>query len=149
MSSLPPSPISATVDFDATGVQHGHLVLPYSRDDAAYGAVMIPIAVVANGEGPTVLLTGGNHGDEYQGPLSLLKLASIGTVADMVPLNTLENRAIVSLGLQQLNQGRHHPARGPQARVDLADVVEQGRGHHQPNHVETALGAKVGGQRLA
>ena len=41
--------------------------------------------------------------------LSLLKLASIGTVADMVPLNTLENRAIVSLGLMQLNQGRHHP----------------------------------------
>jgi len=40
--------------------------------------------------------------------LSLLKLASIGTVADMVPLNTLENRAIVSLGLNELNQGRHH-----------------------------------------
>jgi len=40
--------------------------------------------------------------------LSLLKLASIGTVADMVPLNTLENRAIVSMGLSQLNEGRHH-----------------------------------------
>ena len=37
---------------------------------------MIPIAVIANGDGPTVLLTGGNHGDEYQGPLSLLKLAN-------------------------------------------------------------------------
>jgi single-stranded-DNA-specific exonuclease len=40
--------------------------------------------------------------------LSLLKLAAVGTVADMVPLNTLENRAIVTLGLQQLNEGRHH-----------------------------------------
>ena len=76
MTSLPPSPISTSIDFDAPGVQHGHLVLPYSRDDAAYGAVMIPIAVIANGDGPTVLLTGGNHGDEYQGPLSLLKLAN-------------------------------------------------------------------------
>jgi single-stranded-DNA-specific exonuclease len=38
---------------------------------------------------------------------SLLKLAAIGTVADMVPLNTLENRAIVSLGLQALNRGGH------------------------------------------
>lgn len=76
MGPLPPSPISATVDYEADGVQHGHLVLPYSRDDAAYGAVMIPIAVIANGDGPTVLLTGGNHGDEYQGPLSLLKLAN-------------------------------------------------------------------------
>ena len=76
MTTLPPSPISTSIDFDATGVQHGHLVLPYSRDDAAYGAVMIPIAVIANGDGPTVLMTGGNHGDEYQGPLSLLKLAN-------------------------------------------------------------------------
>ena len=76
MTSLPASPISTSIDFDAPGVQHGHLVLPYSRDDAAYGAVMIPIAVIANGDGPTVLLTGGNHGDEYQGPLSLLKLAN-------------------------------------------------------------------------
>ena len=76
MTALPPTPISTTVDFDATGTQHGHLVLPHSRDDAAYGAVMIPIAVIANGAGPTVLLTGGNHGDEYQGPLSLLKLAN-------------------------------------------------------------------------
>lgn len=76
MASLPPSPISTTVDFDADGVQHGHLMLPYSRDDAAYGSVMIPIAVVKNGNGPTALLTGGNHGDEYQGPLSLLKLAN-------------------------------------------------------------------------
>ncbi len=39
---------------------------------------------------------------------SLLKLAAIGTVADMVPLNTAENRAIVALGLQQLNEGTHH-----------------------------------------
>lgn len=39
---------------------------------------------------------------------SMLKLAAIGTVADMVPLDTLENRAIVTLGLEQLNQGGHH-----------------------------------------
>jgi len=38
---------------------------------------------------------------------SLLKLAAIGTVADMVPLSTLENRAIVTLGLRELNHGRH------------------------------------------
>ncbi len=70
-----PSPISPTIDLNAEGVHRGHLQLPHSRDDSAYGAVMIPIAVVRNGSGPTVLLTGGNHGDEYQGPLSLLKLA--------------------------------------------------------------------------
>ena len=75
-ATLRPSPISATVDFDAQGVQHGFLKLPISVDESAWGAVMIPITVVANGEGPTALLTGGNHGDEYEGITSLLKLAS-------------------------------------------------------------------------
>lgn len=69
------SPITATVDFDADGVQHGFLRLPYSRDDAAWGSVMIPVCVVKNGAGPTALLTGGNHGDEYEGPIALFDLA--------------------------------------------------------------------------
>lgn len=70
-----PSPITATVDFEADGVQHGFLRLPYSRDDAAWGSVMIPITVVRNGDGPTALLTGANHGDEYEGPIALFDLA--------------------------------------------------------------------------
>ncbi|WP_087000859.1 N(2)-acetyl-L-2,4-diaminobutanoate deacetylase DoeB [Rhizobium sullae] len=72
---LRPSPISATVDFAADGVQHGFLRLPYSRDDSAWGSVMIPISVIRNGFGPTALLTGGNHGDEYEGPIALFDLA--------------------------------------------------------------------------
>lgn len=39
---------------------------------------------------------------------SLLKLAAVGTVADMVPLTSPENRAIVALGLAELNRGPHH-----------------------------------------
>lgn len=70
------SPVSPTIELDAEGVHHGHLHVPHSRDDSAYGAVMVPIAVLRNGAGPTVLLTGGNHGDEYQGPISLIKLAN-------------------------------------------------------------------------
>jgi N2-acetyl-L-2,4-diaminobutanoate deacetylase len=72
---MPPSPIVPTVDFDRDGVQHGFLRLPYSRDDSAWGSVMIPLTVVRNGEGPTALLTGGNHGDEYEGPVALFDLA--------------------------------------------------------------------------
>jgi len=71
-----PSPISPTIDLDAEGVQHGFLKLPYSRDDAAWGAVMIPITVIRNGQGPTALLTGANHGDEYEGSIALAKLAN-------------------------------------------------------------------------
>lgn len=73
--SLPANPMGSTVDFQREGVQHGFLKLPYSRDDSAWGAVMIPITVVKRGEGPTALLTGGNHGDEYEGPVALSKLA--------------------------------------------------------------------------
>jgi N2-acetyl-L-2,4-diaminobutanoate deacetylase len=74
-TGLRPSPITPTVDFSAVGVQHGFLRLPYSRDDSAWGSVMIPVTVIKNGEGPTALLTGGNHGDEYEGPIALFDLA--------------------------------------------------------------------------
>jgi N2-acetyl-L-2,4-diaminobutanoate deacetylase len=70
------SPIQPTVDFDAEGEQHGFLKLPYSHDASAWGAVMIPVTVIRRGAGPTVLLTGGNHGDEYEGPIALSRLAA-------------------------------------------------------------------------
>ncbi|MFQ3304169.1 MAG: N-alpha-acetyl-L-2,4-diaminobutyrate deacetylase [Oceanospirillaceae bacterium] len=73
---LPNSSISATIDFNADGVQHGFLQLPYSSDRSAWGSIMIPICQIKHGHGPTALLTGGNHGDEYEGPTSLLKLAN-------------------------------------------------------------------------
>ncbi|MGO2451492.1 N(2)-acetyl-L-2,4-diaminobutanoate deacetylase DoeB [Pseudomonas taetrolens] len=83
MSDMPDNPISASVDFDREGVQHGFLKLPYSRDDSAWGAVMIPISVIQRGHGPTALLTGANHGDEYEGPVALSKLAQRLTAAEV------------------------------------------------------------------
>ena len=50
------SPVQATVDFDADGIQHGHLKVPYSGDDSAWGAIMIPVTVVKNNVGPTGLV---------------------------------------------------------------------------------------------
>jgi len=70
------NPTKATVDFTKDGVQHGFLRLPHSRDESAWGAVVVPVTVVKNGNGPTALLTGGNHGDEYEGPIALFDLAS-------------------------------------------------------------------------
>ena len=70
------NPISATVDFDKDGVQHGFLQLPYSRNDSAWGSIMIPITVAKNGDGPCALLTGANHGEEYEGPIALNELAN-------------------------------------------------------------------------
>ena len=70
------SPVLATVDFDAEGLQHGYLKVPYSGDDSGWGAVMIPLTVVKNDVGPTVIFTGANHGDEYEGPIALWWLSN-------------------------------------------------------------------------
>ena len=39
---------------------------------------------------------------------SMLKIVSIGTVADVVSLSTIENRSIVALGLAELQQDKRH-----------------------------------------
>ncbi|MCE2517078.1 MAG: N(2)-acetyl-L-2,4-diaminobutanoate deacetylase DoeB [Alphaproteobacteria bacterium] len=69
------SPIQPTIPFDRDGAHHGFLRLPHSRDTSAWGNLMIPITVIRNGDGPTALLTGANHGDEYEGPVALQNLA--------------------------------------------------------------------------
>jgi N-alpha-acetyl-L-2,4-diaminobutyrate deacetylase len=74
-ASALPSPVTPSVDFERDGVQHGFLRLPHSRDDSAWGSVLIPISLVKRGHGATALLTGANHGDEYEGPIALLDLA--------------------------------------------------------------------------
>lgn len=62
------------VDLEASGKQVGVVHFPHSPHDDAWGTVPVPLAVIANGDGPTVLLEGGNHGDEYEGPIALGEL---------------------------------------------------------------------------
>lgn len=54
----------------------GRLELPYSINTGGWSNLVIPIATVANGDGPTVLLLGGNHGDEHESELILMDLIS-------------------------------------------------------------------------
>jgi N-alpha-acetyl-L-2,4-diaminobutyrate deacetylase len=68
------SKISANVDYDAPGRQVGWLTIPHSRNESGWGSIHVPIACIANGGGPTLLFTGGNHGDEYEGQIALMKL---------------------------------------------------------------------------
>lgn len=76
--SEPPPRVSLDIDLDAPGRRHGYLTVPWSRDDSAWGSVLVPLTVVVGtaGPGPTLLFTGGNHGDEYEGPIALMKLAA-------------------------------------------------------------------------
>ena len=68
------SPIFTDIDYEKDGRQVSFLRLPYSPHTDAWGVIPIPIAVIKNGRGPTVLLMGGNHGDEYEGPIVLGRL---------------------------------------------------------------------------
>jgi N-alpha-acetyl-L-2,4-diaminobutyrate deacetylase len=69
------SPVIAEIDFEKDGKRFGRLRVPQSRNDSGWGTVAIPIVVAKNGPGPTILFTAGNHGDEYEGQVTLLRLA--------------------------------------------------------------------------
>ena len=62
------------VDYEKNGKQIGWLNLHRSVTRSAYGMLTIPLAVIKNGRGPTVLFMAGNHGDEYEGPITLGEL---------------------------------------------------------------------------
>ncbi len=57
--------------FATSGKRAGFIRLPHSVHRSAYGFIPIPVAVIAHGAGPSVLLMAGNHGDEYEGQVAL------------------------------------------------------------------------------
>ncbi|MFZ4530387.1 MAG: succinylglutamate desuccinylase/aspartoacylase family protein [Alsobacter sp.] len=74
LSAPRPGNAFTTVDLDRPGRQIGFLRIPHSPHDDAWGVTQVPLAVIANGRGPTVILEGGNHGDEYEGPITICEL---------------------------------------------------------------------------
>ena len=83
------SPIYSEIDYQADGKQTGYLRLPHSVHRSAYGWIPIPIVQIKSGDGPTILLMAGNHGDEYEGQVAVARLAK-----DLQP-EMLEGRVIL------------------------------------------------------
>lgn len=73
--ATPKSTFTATIDLDAKGKHFGHIQIPYSRDDAALGNLLIPIISIKNGSGSCLVLNAGIHGDEFEGQIALRNLA--------------------------------------------------------------------------
>ncbi|MFK7877270.1 MAG: succinylglutamate desuccinylase/aspartoacylase family protein [Paracoccaceae bacterium] len=67
--------IVSEVDFEANGKQSGYLRVPHSVDRSAYGWLPVPITVIQNGKGPTLVVSAGVHGDEYEGQIAVAELA--------------------------------------------------------------------------
>jgi N-alpha-acetyl-L-2,4-diaminobutyrate deacetylase len=115
------NPISATIDFELDGLQHGFLQIPHSRNDSAWGSIMLPITVAKNGDGPGAILTGANHGDEYEGPIALHDLANNididklrGRVILIPMMNYPAFQAATRVSpIDQLNMNRVFPGQAP------------------------------------
>ena len=73
-SKARPSTAFMTVDLDKMGRQSGFIRIPHSPHEDAWGVTQLPIGIISNGKGPTVILEGGNHGDEYEGPIVISEL---------------------------------------------------------------------------
>ena len=130
------SRITSEVDFDQEGKQQGFLRLPHSVHRSAYGWIAIPIICIKNGAGPNVLLTAGNHGDEYEGQLALMKLCQEVQAADVrgrIIILTAANFPAAVAGLRvspidDLNLNRSFPG-DPEGRPTSAIA----------HYIETAL----------
>jgi N2-acetyl-L-2,4-diaminobutanoate deacetylase len=66
--------VFSTIDLTARGKQIGRLQYPKITNTAGWAYSFVPIATIANGDGPTVVVSGGNHGDEYEGQVAALRL---------------------------------------------------------------------------
>jgi len=68
------STVTPTIDLSANGRHVGDLRVKWSDNAVPLGYHPIPIVSLKRGAGPVVLLFGGTHGDEFEGPAALMRL---------------------------------------------------------------------------
>jgi predicted deacylase len=134
MSANPAAPLACSIDLTAPGKRLGHLELGWSDNVHAYGVIPVPIAVIANGTGPTVLISAGVHGDEYEGLVIVRRLLRdlhpdgiTGRVLLLPAANLPAVRAatrVSPIDGQNMNRAfPGQPATGPTALI--ADFIER------------------------
>ena len=106
--------VKISIDLDQPGRQVGDLQVKWSDNQRPLGYYPVPIACIAGGDGPTVLLSGGVHGDEFEGPAALMRL-----LQDLSPTE-INGRIII---LPALNT----PAVLASSRVSPLDRVNMNR----------------------
>ncbi len=133
-AASPASRLTLSIDLDAPGKHVGDVMLRWSDNANPLGYHPIPIISLKGGAGPTVLITGGNHGDEFEGPAAMMRLANrldpgalTGQVVLLPALNAPAFTAASRVSpLDGANLNRAFPGDangGPTAMI--ADFVEQ------------------------
>lgn len=121
--------VTCTIDLDARGKQIGRLQYPKISNTGGWAYSFVPVATIANGDGPTVLVSGGNHGDEYEGQVAALRLiqeidpAQVSGRIIVVPvISTAASKANTRMWPSGANFNRSFPGRpdGP-PNEQLAD----------------------------
>ena len=69
------SRLRLTIELDQPGRCIGDLMLRWSDNTNPLGYHPIPVISIKGGEGPVVLIIGGTHGDEFEGPAAIMRLA--------------------------------------------------------------------------
>lgn len=120
-----------TFDLDTPGVSTGHLVVPKGADCEA---LSLPVFSLHKGEGPRLLITGGCHGNELEGPIVARRLVewlperqTCGRVIILPVLNPLAVQAWSrNTPIDGLNLNRAFPGR-PDGSVTerIADAVSR------------------------
>ena len=70
-----PARIKSNIDLSKSGYQYGELMLPWSDNSVPLGYHPTPFISIKNGSGKKILIIGGNHGDEFEGPCAIMRLA--------------------------------------------------------------------------
>jgi N2-acetyl-L-2,4-diaminobutanoate deacetylase len=120
-----------TFDLDAPAVSRGHLVVPGGAD---HEELSLPVFSLNRGEGPRLLVTGGNHGNELEGPLVARRLIewlpqaqTSGRIIVLPVLNPLAVQAWSrNTPLDGLNLNRVFPGRADGSVTErIADAVSR------------------------
>ena len=75
--------VSISFDLNRPGKNTGYLVVGDSTNNSGWTSHRVPIISLKNGEGPTVLLVGGTHGDEYEGQIAAASLSRTLDINDV------------------------------------------------------------------
>ncbi|MEP3423347.1 MAG: succinylglutamate desuccinylase/aspartoacylase family protein [Sulfitobacter sp.] len=72
------------MDFDASGLSSGYLEFHNSTNVSAWQMLRVPVYCINGAPGPTTLVLGGMHGDEYEGPIAIQHLVQGTSPDDLV-----------------------------------------------------------------
>ena len=77
------SRIRSSIDLEKMGHQVGELMIPWSDNTVPLGHHPIPIINIKNGNGKKILIVGGNHGDEFEGPSAIMRASQGISVSEV------------------------------------------------------------------